>query len=364
LAIDAEISSNYRSPLSYAAEQQRNPASESNLTDANLPNPFKRTPDIDRDTATTPTIEAADYGTPGGDIRNYSTLSYSKIPKKGKVAEQGGFNDFRLDVTEYDGSTGFLGDRTNSNYKQKNLEKSGWGTQGKVGEDRSDYTKASGRGDKVNLIDYEKRILSAEFAKGDYSEITPNTKDFIAFYFSGPLHHLESEDDMIVFRANIQGFADSFSPEWATIPIMGRADKAYIYTGFERSISFTFTVAATSREELKPMWRKINYLSTYTMPDYSNGRLVGPFMRITIGNLFQNTPVFIESLNVSIPDEATWELNSEGKSDVRQLPTMAEISVTLKYLGDYRPKKIGRAYSLSKFGQEKTDSDNWLSEAE
>jgi hypothetical protein len=364
LAIDAEISSNYRSPLSYAAEQQRNPASESNLTDANLPNPFKRKPDIDRDTATTPTIEAADYGTPGGDIRNYSTLSYSKIPKKGKVAEQGGFNDFRLDVTEYDGSTGFLGDRTNSNYKQKNLEKSGWGTQGKVGEDRSDYTKASGRGDKVNLIDYEKRKLSAEFAKGDYSEITPNTKDFIAFYFSGPLHHLESEDDMIVFRANIQGFADSFSPEWATIPIMGRADKAYIYTGFERSISFTFTVAATSREELKPMWRKINYLSTYTMPDYRNGRLVGPFMRITIGNLFQNTPVFIESLTVSVPDEATWELNAEGKSDVRQLPTMAEISVTLKYLGDYRPKKIGRAYSLSKFGQEKTDSDNWLSEAE
>jgi hypothetical protein len=145
---------------------------------------------------------------------------------------------------------------------------------------------------------------------------------------------------------------------------MGRADKAYIYTGFERSISFTFTVAATSREELKPMWRKINYLSTYTMPDYRNGRLVGPFMRITIGNLFQNTPVFIESLTVSVPDEATWELNAEGKSDVRQLPTMAEISVTLKYLGDYRPIKIGRAYSLSKFGQEKTDSDNWLSEAE
>jgi hypothetical protein len=145
---------------------------------------------------------------------------------------------------------------------------------------------------------------------------------------------------------------------------MGRADKAYIYTGFERSISFTFTVAATSREELKPMWRKINYLSTYTMPDYSNGRLVGPFMRITIGNLFQNTPVFIESLNISIPDDATWETNLDGDPNMKQLPTMVEISVTLKYLGDYRPKKIGRAYSLSKFGEEGPDSDNWLPEAE
>jgi hypothetical protein len=139
---------------------------------------------------------------------------------------------------------------------------------------------------------------------------------------------------------------------------MGRADKAYIYTGFERSVSFTFTVAATSRAEMQPMWQKINFLSTYTMPDYNTGgRMVGPFMRITIGNLFQNTPIFIESLSVTIPDDATWEL---GDEDMYQLPMMAEINVSLKVLADYRPQKLGRAYSLSQFGQEGAATNNWL----
>jgi hypothetical protein len=165
--VDEQSSANTGERSSLKTRTTNNSNSSTDIREAfevAKPNPFSRKPDIDRDTATTPTIEAADYGTPGGDIRNYSTLSYSKIPKKGKVAEQGGFNDFRLDVTEYDGSTGFLGDITNSNYKQKNLEKSGWGTQGAVGADRSDYTKPSDRGDKVNLIGYGKNVLSAKLA--------------------------------------------------------------------------------------------------------------------------------------------------------------------------------------------------------
>jgi hypothetical protein len=359
-------STDYESPLYSAGKNSRNPAS--NIIFNPLPNPFQREFDIQDGNNSSKLLQKGQYdGNAGtGDIRNYATLTYGNIRKLAKNESDftnAPFKDFRHHLDNSIAKK-FSTDPDKADYQKNNLEKQGWGTQGAVGADRSDYTKASGRGDKVNLIDYEKRILSRKLAKGDYSGITPNTKDFIAFYFSGPLHHLGSEDDTIIFRANIQGFTDSFSPEWATIPIMGRADKAYIYTGFERSISFTFTVAATSREELKPMWRKINYLSTYTMPDYSNGRLVGPFMRITIGNLFQNTPVFIESLNISIPDDATWETNLDGDPNMKQLPTMVEISVTLKYLGDYRPKKIGRAYSLSKFGEEGPDSDNWLPEAE
>ena len=188
--------------------------------------------------------------------------------------------------------------------------------------------------------------------------------NFIAFYFAGPKHHLGNKDDVMIFRANIQSFTDSFNPEWSAITIMGRADKAYLYTGFERSISFTFMVAATSREEMKPMWRKINGLTSYTMPTYNTGgRMIGPFMRITIGNLFQNSPGFIETLSVSIPDEATWEINLENDKDMLQLPMMAEISVTFKILADYRPQKNGRAYSLSQLGQEGSTSNNWLKNA-
>jgi hypothetical protein len=165
----------------------------------------------------------------------------------------------------------------------------------------------------------------------------------------------------MIFRANIVGFSDTFSPEWNPINIMGRADKAYIYTGFDRSISFSFTVAATSRDEMKPMWTKLNYLSTYTMPNYTkSGRMVGPFMRITIGNLFQNTPGFIESFSITVPDESTWEINLENDKNMLQLPMMAEVSVTFKVVGDYRPILKGRSYSLSHLGKDDSNDTNWL----
>ena len=244
------------------------------------------------------------------------------------------------------------------------MEKRGWGTHGELGAEKSDYTKDSGRGDKVNKLDFlPNQDLDGQIAKGNYTgldaRVRGDIKDFIAFYFAGRNHHEDTADDVMIFRANIHGFTDSFSPEWNPISIMGRADKAYIYTGFERSVSFTFTAAATSREEMKPMWRKLNYLATYTMPDYNTGgRLLGPFMRMTIGNLFQNTPGFLESFSISIPDEATWELGDD--KDMLQLPMMAEVSVTFKVLADYRPQKLGRAYSLSKLGKHGNDN-NWLS---
>jgi len=261
---------------------------------------------------------------------------------------------------------------TTSNYTEVNLTKTyGWGTHGSINADRSnpsivhdEFNTSKSRGDKVNLVDYKTVELTDPIAVGDYTAPalgTPEARDFIAFYFAGPKHvkNYPSGDGVMIFRANIVGFNDSFTPQWNAIDIMGRADKSYLYTGFERSISFTFTVAATSRDEMKPIWRKLNYLASYTMPDYKEGRMVGPYMRLTIGNLFQNTPGFLESLSITIPDEATWELGPYSNEDMYQLPMMVEVSVGFKVIGDWRPRKLDRVYSLSKLGQE-NNANNWI----
>ena len=357
-SVSSTISTRYLSALYIAGNKSENP-------NKNAPNPFDRLPNVNRGTDKDTKIEVADYGNGNNAIKNYATLAYGKIPDDitEKISNNGGFNDFRDDLTNGNNvASTFNTDliaiqHKDLRYKNTNFQNFGWGTQGAIGKQKADYTIASGRGDKVNLIDYDKKGLAQNIAKGNYAS---DTKDFIAFYFAGPAHHLGNKDDVMIFRANIKSFTDSFNPEWSAITIMGRADKAYLYTGFERSISFTFMVAATSREEMKPMWRKINALSTYTMPTYNTGgRMIGPFMRITIGNLFQNSPGFIASLSVSIPDEATWEINLEDSLDMLQLPTMAEISVTFKMLADYRPQKNGRAYSLSHLGQNDA-KNNWL----
>ena len=302
--------------------------------------------------------------------RRFKSTIYDKLieyAKKSGDTER--FNTFTEEFSPTETQT-FV--NTNSNYTEVNLTKTyGWGTHGSINADRSnpsivhdEFNTSKSRGDKVNLVDYKTVELTDPIAVGDYTAPalgTPEARDFIAFYFAGPKHvkNYPSGDSVMIFRANIVGFNDSFTPQWNAIDIMGRADKSYLYTGFERSISFTFTVAATSRDEMKPIWRKLNYLASYTMPDYKEGRMVGPYMRLTIGNLFQNTPGFLESLSITIPDEATWELGPYSKEDMYQLPMMVEVSVGFKVIGDWRPRKLDRVYSLSKLGQE-NNANNWI----
>lgn len=194
------------------------------------------------------------------------------------------------------------------------------------------------------------------------------TRDFIKFYFLGPIAGTANQlFDIFVFRATINSLIDSFSPQWTPINYIGRADKNYLYTDFERNLDINFSVYAASRDELKPMWRKLNYLSTYTMPEYDSNYIMyrGKYLRITIGDLFINQPVFITNLVYTLADrDTTWEINIEDDITNKQVPTRVDISMNLKVLTDHLPQYMGQSYSL--YDHKKgnvADSSNWLSDS-
>ena len=315
----------------------------------------------------------------------YSTLPYAeirKIAKERNNSKTTKINDFR---TKLDGDTRtFSIDTKNVNYSDDNISKRyGFGDHGNPNNDRSNpYERkdstgkivgnidgvvaqlktgrdqfslsedSSFRGDKINAIDY---ISEKKGVKPDdiYSN---NTKDFIKFYFGGIDLFGEEKDDVVVFRATVKGIADSFSPGWNTVSIMGRPDGPAIYSSFERNVSFNFTVAATTREELVPMWRKLNYLTSYTMPIYGAGRPGGALCRLTMGNMFYNTPGYFTGVTVSVNDEASWDLADDIVSNgtkterknksAKQLPNLVDVDVQFKVIHDWRPQKGGRVYHL------------------
>jgi hypothetical protein len=300
------------------------------------------------------------------DVAQWNTTSYGQIPKKSKRK-----SNVALDFRKL--REGIDPNSTNAQFQNTLETKYGFGSldsakttvpQKGTGSfitsladlrnnkhalaNNSNFT-----GDKINAID----IGTA----GDiYSD---NAKDLIDFYFMGAQKSELNKNEVIVFRATLTGFTDDFSPGWNNINIMGRPDGSYIYTSFERTISFTFRVAALSRSEMIPIWRKLNYLATYTMPDFSTARASGPMMRLTIGNLFQKTPGFLNSFSISIPDDATWDIAEDADDNnlAKQLPTVVDVSVGYTVISDYRPQLHGRAYSLSKGGANNTDLDgNWL----
>ena len=326
----------------------------------------------------TNTAKVASYpNSPNNPINDYVTLAYNKIPKQDGVYRKIP-NDFRNDINKAgslsDDQKKLIGLNSDEKYFEKNDIQNragyGLGSPGRLQKFKpTDPTlfikKGNDFGGNRTVLtsdtNFEGDMITAlDIGSGDPY---PGThKDFIKFFFEDATEG----KNIMAFRATLNGFTDSFQPGWDPISIMGRPDSAYLYSSFERTVSFNFTVAATTRSEMIPMWRKLNYLSTYTMPDIAGGsKPSGPMMRFTIGDMFYRTPGFLTSLSYTIPDDATWDIAEEGPGQVsKQLPMIIEVSVSLTVIGDYRPQKMGRAYSLSPNGTTSAGPNNWLGDAD
>lgn len=350
--------------------------------------------------------------------KQYSVVSYAKLKKYnagtgGSSTRSSKYNDFRHDIfnlTNTSANTGvvpgkFSSDPTVIDFANNNLEtKYGFGNQGKVGANKSKpnvtnvtYEALSGgggagggvsvatptppmtqvklkdpkkefRGDRINLIDY-KRKSTGRLTENEIYEINNNslkgTKDLVTFYFSsarlvgGPLGPAEA----IVFRATFDSISDNHKPSWSPVKYMGRGDPIYTYEGYERDVSFGFTVHIGSRDEMKATWRKLNYLASWTAPEYTGaGMMRAPICRLNIGHLYRKVPGFINSLSYTFDNVSnTWEtaglkddMNTSGDfaPGVLQLPKTVQVSCGFTIFGVYRPEKNSVFYSL--FDDEET----------
>ena len=238
------------------------------------------------------------------------------------------------------------------------------------------------RGDKVNVIDFSQQKLKDVyrwlpkpkiFGDVEILDKAGLTSDFIKFFFTGPKLNAGNEDDtddIIVFRAVINSISDSFNASWNGSQLIGRGDQNFQYGGFTRNIAIDFTVYATDRDEVKPIWRKLNALAGYTAPEYTkdNIALVAPWMRITIGDLFNQQAVLVNSVNYTLHSaDTTWETNIEQDPQMMQTPHKVDVNLTLTPITDWLPQKGGKFYSLAKrfdgeSGLPLPGNDNWLSD--
>ena len=134
------------------------------------------------------------------------------------------------------------------------------------------------------------------------------------------------------FRAFIDGFDDSYTADWGNTQYVGRADKFYNYKGFDRNINLSFTVAAQSKAELIPMYKKLNYLASSLAPSYSQGGFMqGNLVRLTVGGYLYNQVGILKGITYTIPQESPWEIgisDEKGADDssVKELPHIIKVS--------------------------------------
>ena len=139
--------------------------------------------------------------------------------------------------------------------------------------------------------------------------------------------------DYIHFRAFIDSFSDNYSSDWSGINYLGRGEKFYTYGRFDRKVSLSFKVAALSKQELIPMYKKLNFLASNLAPDYSGdyGYMKGCFITLTIGGYLYEQPGFITNLSYDMITEMPWEIginDTDGAQDptVKQLSHMVQVN--------------------------------------
>lgn len=174
-----------------------------------------------------------------------------------------------------------------------------------------------------------------------------DTRDLIKFAFETIDNDNPNNTYRSHFRAYLKGFTDNSSGNWDGKRYTGRGDNMYTYQGFDRSISFSFTVLAHSKQEMKPLWQKLNWLNSTLTPDYNplNGFMRGNIHRLTIGEYLYRTPGVIKSLNYSVDDNYSWEIKLDEPEngldqDMMELPHAINVNVSFIPILDELPKTV------------------------
>ena len=273
-----------------------------------------------------------------------STLSYKQIWNKTKVQGEVRY-DYRIDLPADSGipnTNGYSDESKKNNIAYKN----GIGNPGSKGIKRASYSKVGEKGndqgvDLINSMDVGKNPLDDIKAPRDLVnfivksvEIQPNST-----YQRVPL----------AFRAFISNMRDNHTAEYSSHKYVGRGENFYTYSGFTRDISFTLKIAAQSRAEMKPLYRKVNYLVSQLYPGYSeftsgkgNGFMRSPLVTVTVGDFIYEQPGFFRTMNVTVDDNYPWEIVNDPNiqdKDMYQLPQMLTLDISFTPIHNFLPRR-------------------------
>jgi hypothetical protein len=207
------------------------------------------------------------------------------------------------------------------------------------------------------------RINALPIIEGDLKELEDDFyNDFIRFRISILDPSKNGKKQHIIFRAFLDDLSDDYSAKWNSTEYIGRGEKFYKYQGFDRSVNVGFTLAALSKQELLPMYRKLNFLASSLAPSYTSaGYMAGNITELSVGDWFYQQPGILESVSVGIPEESPWDIQIpvEGKeggdgigadfSDIstKELPFILKVKMKFTPIHKFLPRIQQNTYDRS-----------------
>ena len=189
--------------------------------------------------------------------------------------------------------------------------------------------------DKINALDIIRTT-------GDF--VDQRFRDLVRFRIEAVDSDKPEEADTMLFRAFLDNFNDSYNATHNNFKYNGRGEQFYTYNSFKRSLAFNFKIAAQSRWEMMPLYRKLNFLVSNVSPEYKVTRMRTPFIRLTIGSMIDRTPGILNSVNLKWQKNYPWEIAIDSPEDGQDkemmvLPHVLDVSVKFTPIHNFLPQK-------------------------
>jgi hypothetical protein len=260
--------------------------------------------------------------------------------------------DPSLDVNQgiYTFNYNQLSQASDNNYRQKGIIKQDFRAEFNGAIPSSNYDSGSIEvkykigtkiGDEVNKPGNVYKFIASDIDPWDNITNTypVSTEDLIRFGFEA-INYDPVGSIFVQFRAFISSFSDNNSAEYSSVKYIGRGETFYGYTGFTRNINFGFIIAALSKNELLPIYEKLNILLSQIYPDYgSNSFMRTPVVKMTIGNYIYRQPGFLNSMNLSIETDYPWEITDDRQLFAAQLPHVIKAECQFTPIHDFLPRR-------------------------
>ena len=276
------------------------------------------------------------------------TFTYDLIKSRGAIAQNSRGSipqDFRKILIDDNIGKNSL---YSYNYPEVNIQKRiGVADSGLTIFDRTKVNNGEGNSatqDKVTMTPIQKSSAAGLYATsgpgGDSS-----ARDLVKFCIEAVDNNNPTNTTKIYFRSYVDGFSDNHSANWSGFQYTGRGDTFYNYQGFTREVAMNFSLPALSRQEMKRIYQKANYLASLCYPDYnSSGLMRGNITLLTFGDYLYRCPGILKSVNITIPDDVAWEIamdEPEGGSDkdMYELPHMLKISLAFTPIMSILPRR-------------------------
>jgi hypothetical protein len=215
--------------------------------------------------------------------------------------------------------------------------------------DGTDLPKSAGRINyKAADLDFNSNLGNGVNNKITVGEPQKNgldtglAEDMIPFRFYVFDQGKSKEAAILNFRAHLDTFSDNYNGMWNKTHYIGRPESFVNYTGFERNVQLGFKIAAYSRVDLVPLYRKLNYLVSTTAPTFSDDGLFmrGTFCKVTVGDYLDRAPCTVNTVNLNWQQDYPWEIQlaPDKEKDIIKVPHVLDVSVSMDVHHEFIPQ--------------------------